>query len=204
MDTDYAIRIVESSDSFETFIAEADVSNELREQLSMANVLVVPLPKYRDFEGPYFPKYTDEFFHFLRENAPDNLVVEICIEDENFQILELRDDTLDIAHFIVNEIAAPLIVDLVVLYVGYKLGSRLTRTDVRAKVTVQDSISGKSASVEYDGPASEYDSTVGETIRQISVTDYPDSFRELDHMKYEERVRRLSERKGAHGDWFAE
>ena len=193
MGTEYALRVTESSESFELFRSQSFISDELRNQLCFADILVVPQLKHRDYISPCFPMYTEEFVHFLKSSAPENVIVDICIEDEDFRILELRDDTLDLAHIIVNEIGIPVIVDSIRLFLAYILGSSLTKTGLRLKLTVDSSESGETVNIEYDGPASAYDSTVGETLRQIKTCEDVELLRKSKDLTHEERILRLTE-----------
>lgn len=170
MEPDQPMLVVQDSqESIQTWTSRSYISDELREQLSKANVLVVPNEGYGDrADLVYFPGGTEELFHFLRESVQENLFVGICIEDEDYKELVLHVDLVIIAGFVVTSLVAPLAVDLIAEYIKRRVGKREAETEVRSKLTVCDEITGRSVHFSYEGPASEYRDVMVNAIQEPS------------------------------------
>ncbi len=46
----------------------------------------------------YFPHGTGDLFHFLTEKPADNLMVDVCIEEEDYKEVALHADWVIIGH----------------------------------------------------------------------------------------------------------
>lgn len=147
--------VTESRESLQTWVSRPYVTEKLREQLRRANVLVVPSEGYADREEiVYFPAGTVEVVRFLKESGAENLVVDVCIEDEAYREVAQHADLLTIAGLVVTLFVAPLTVELLAAYIVQRIGQR--KTIVRSVVTVHDELKGRSISFSYEGPAEEY------------------------------------------------
>lgn len=170
MSSDKALLIEEAStESFQTWIKRPYLGDSLREQLSKANVLVVPNEGYGErTDLVYFPSGTAELFQFIRESGKENISTEVCIEDKDYKEVALHADLVIIATFVVTSLVAPLAVDLIAEYIKQRLfGKREDETEVRAKLTVYDEKNGRSIDFSYKGPAPGYHEVMTKAISQL-------------------------------------
>ena len=195
MALDQLMQVEVTEESFDYWINRDYISAELRTQLSMANVLLTPNSGYLEYEGPLFPSETSEFFRFLRSNAGDEVVADLCIEDEDFEYLSLNHDVLELPNVIVQLFALPLFVNLVGGYLLHRLVSRMQETPIEQELTIEDSRIGLSVKTKYKGPASKYDEFVGSIVRLLKNGDDLRMLAELEDADHEERVARLSKRR---------
>ena len=160
--------VVKASDeSISAWIKRPYISQSLREELSKANVLIVPNEGYHKRANLLcFPAGTEELLLFLREQREEGLVVDICIEEQDYKELPLHADWLIIADIMVRHIAAPLVVILIVEYIKRQSGKRMPKTEVRAKLTVQDEGTGRSVDFSYEGPATEFRDVMMNALEQ--------------------------------------
>ena len=200
MAPDQLMKVSGTEESFDYWINRDYISAELRERLSEANVLLTPKSGYLEYEGPLFPVETSEFLRYLRRNAGDEVVVDLCIEDEDFEYLSLNHDVLELPNVLVQLIAAPLIVNLLCAYILHRLGSRIEDSSVEQELTIEDSDTGVSLKTKYKGPASKYNEFVGSIVRLLKKGDDLRMLVELEDADHEERVARLSQRRNRCSD----
>lgn len=156
-----------SEESFQTWIDRPYIGEELRRQLAGANVLIVPSEGFLErTDLRHFPTGTEELFHFLRENAPENLSVDICIEDADYRELALHADWLMIATTVVTSVAAKVTAELIWKYIQQRVGSRSKDTSVKSQLIVVDAERGLSLQLSYEGPANEYRAVIVGAIQQ--------------------------------------
>lgn len=152
-----------SDETIDTWINRPYVSNELRGQLSAANVLLVPTED-EQASRVYFPAGTERFFRFLQTSEQQSLSVDICIGDKDYQELALYADWLIIADLVVKVVVAPVVVYLICDYLEQRLGRR-AQTQVKSRLTIQETGSERSTiQIDYEGPASEYRDVATEAL----------------------------------------
>ena len=157
-----------SDETFDTWLGRPYISEELRAHLSEANVLLVPNEeRSQDTDRVYFPAGTEEFLESLRASG-QGISADICISDEKYQELARYADWLVIATVVVQSFVAPLIVTLTANYIERRLGKREMNALVKSELIVQDE-EGRATLFSYEGPASEYHSTMTEALRGSSV-----------------------------------
>jgi hypothetical protein len=145
------------------------IDSGLRQELLKANVLLVPTEGYGDErELIFFPSGTEDFLNFLRnaQSENENLVVDICIKEEDYKELALHDDLLVLAGSVVSLFVAPVVTALIANYIQNRLGSRKKDTVVKASMTLYDE-NGRSIEVSYEGPAELYKETIGSAIKRL-------------------------------------
>lgn len=160
--------VVKASDeSISAWINRPYISQGLCEELSKANVLIVPNEGYHEQANLYFPSGTEELLLFLREPREDSLIVDICIEEQDYKELKLSADWFMIADIVVRHLAAPLLVILIVEYIRRRTGKRMPRNEVQAKLTVQDEGTGRTIDFSYEGPATEFRDVMMNALEQM-------------------------------------
>jgi hypothetical protein len=169
--------IVEKSDlSFNTWLAKPYISNHLRQQLSQSNILLLPLENFREGTGLIFPIGTDEIFSYLKENSPDEVSVDILIEDNDYKEIALFSDLLIlVGSFIVTSLVAPLFVNLVSDYFIKKRLPQKTDNQMRIEILVENH--KETTRVFYEGPVSDFYTTVYPVVESLSLQ--PNELKEL-------------------------
>lgn len=197
MDANTSLQVKRSSRTFGFWLNQSCISDDLRRQLTKANVLIVPQLGYLDYEGPLFPTATEEFFHFLREHKSDEFAVDICIDDSCFKSLVRFHDDLYLATAIIMPVVGPIFAHYVKRFIDSKLGTRASKTRIKSEVVIENrETTGESTRVSYEGLASDYDEYVGSTLRLVTSTKDLKLLTETEDMDHEERIQHLSEHTG--------
>jgi len=161
--------VVEKSDvSFNTWLTKPYISDNLRQQLSQSNILLLPLENFREGTGIIFPIGTDEIFDYLRENSPDDVCVDILVEDSDYKEIALFSGLLIVlGGFIVTSIVAPIFVNLVSDYLTKKKLPQKTASQVRIEILVEGP--KETTRVFYEGSVSDFYETVYPVVESLSL-----------------------------------
>lgn len=146
------------SENFESIYKKEYFPVKLLDEIKKANVLLIPDYVERGNDGEYvFPESTKEFLEYLKDNASDNIIPDIAIDDDDYKKMELHSATITIVTFIVKNVALPLMISLVANFL-YDQVKRMHREkkDVSTKVNIitTEEISKKSKMISYEGPVS--------------------------------------------------
>jgi len=152
------LQVKTTSETFEYWLEQPFISNELRNLLSGKTLLLTPQNGHGDSEVLCFPTGTEDLLRFLRDNQTEDLSVDICIEDEDYRELSLHSDLLILAGVIMTLVAAPVAVNVISHWIIKRLGSRVEQTDLKCEITVVDN--NRSIHFKYDGAASAFRETL--------------------------------------------
>lgn len=112
------LTIKETSDSFESWLSRDFVSQDLRETLARASILIVPFEKLRDTANPLlFPTGTEDLLRYFQQNLPQEHLIDICISDKDYQEFVFNSDYKRLGNFLVKNIAIPTFVAVLSAYV---------------------------------------------------------------------------------------
>ena len=151
--------------NFDYWLNRPFVGEELRRELKNATLLIVPAEGVRERSDLNFPNGTEGLLTYLKDNARDGVVPDICIEDKDFKALALHDATIIVGTFVVTAIVAPIAVNLISKYLEREIGlDKAEETKVKFKMTVVES-DGTSKKLSYDGPAKTFEKTIGERLK---------------------------------------
>ncbi len=114
------ILITNVNDSFKMWLNKPYISKELKEDLSKANLLIIPEEKYRDYETPIFPNGTLDLHFYIQDNYKNEICSEICIEDKDYNEIALHDNNIWIATIIIEKILLPLIISVLTNFISSK------------------------------------------------------------------------------------
>jgi len=195
-----SLKLNRSNTTFETWLNQPFVANDLRSQLTRANVLLIPDLEYCGYAGPLFPAGTEDFFHFLANQSSDEIRADICIEDREYRSLALLHDDVWFATVIVLPALAQVIAHYVIRFLDEKLGSRVTETRIKSKVVIASPETDKSVTVEFEGLASEYDEYVASTLKLVRSEQDLQRLGETENMDHAERIKHLSSNRGYRHD----
>lgn len=183
------LTIIDTNENFETWIAKDFVTDELRESLSKASILIVPFDNLRDTPKPIFPIGTEDILRYFKEKAPNEFYVDICITDEDYQEFAFYSDYKRLGHFVITAVAIPVFVGILSPFIydryikkdetkpqiqiinnttnitEHKHISTLANkkylepTHIKFSVTIVDT-TGTSKTISYEGPAADIDNVL--------------------------------------------
>lgn len=153
--------------SLRSWIDDPSLSEQTRTRLLRANMLLVPDEGHAGSGVRYFPQGTIDFFDFLTKNKPQDLVIDACVEDDDYKELSLHSDILIIAGLVVSHVVVPLAVNLVSDYISDWLKNRKNDSAVKAKLTVTFEQNRRSIEIEYYGAAEEYSKAIHDALSKI-------------------------------------
>jgi hypothetical protein len=161
------IAVEDTGQSFDFWLTRPFIPDALREQLSRANVLIVPTEGHRDFDGPVFPDGTESLLHYLRDSCSEEILVDICVDDDQYVELVLHDALVIVATIVVPNIVCPLVVNAVQKYLDRN--RRSNRETVKIQIVVDEN--GRARAISYEGPSADFERTLtgvckggGETV----------------------------------------
>lgn len=160
------INISDTDINFETILEKEYIPQKYLDDIKGANVLIIPNEGFRGKKGFFFPECTSEFYTFLRNQK--EIQTEICIDDEEFQRLELHADIINVATLIVQYVVLPIVTSLLATYLYDKAKSMNRKSsDVNASVHIIVERKGKSKKIDYEGSVENFEQvmkTMDETI----------------------------------------
>jgi len=146
------------------------VNEAIQTAILQSTIVLVPQEGFRDHNGPVFPVGTDGLFNYLREKQTSTgLTVELAVEDAQYVEIALHSDIVRIATAIVSLLLAPLVVNLLGDYIRDRLGGRANKAEVHSSLIVEqtDGLHRTSISINYEGPAANFESSMKEAIEAI-------------------------------------
>jgi len=156
-----SLNITATEECFETWVYKSFVTKELRERILDKDILIVPYETYMCKNFPVFPDTTVELFKYIESKLPDNLSVEVCIEDDDYKEVSLHYDLVILGSFIVTTIAAPVLAGLLQEYIRTKI-FKPKETHVQTSIIIQKG-KKKSVRIDYEGPVENFDTVVDKT-----------------------------------------
>lgn len=190
MDQNMELSIVETNESFKSWLEKDIVTDDLRETLFAASILIVPFENLRETINPFlFPVGTEDILRYFKENLPEGQQIDICVTDENYQEFVFNSDYKRVGNFLVKAVAVPIFVTIFSAYIYDKYikednsKPQITIIDKSTHTTVNNHISkladkkylqpthikfsvtvedsnGKSKNISYEGPATEIDTVL--------------------------------------------
>lgn len=148
--------------------AEVTASASFREQLSQADVILLPYQEGEAGEEEVFVGGLRDLYHFIQSRNP-TLRVEVATESDAPAELILHADWLDVGRLLIQYAALPLSIGTLANYVYHKLGAdsrRQREVRVRCEIIVQRA-DAASIVFKYDGPAEHLVETVIEAVDGI-------------------------------------
>jgi hypothetical protein len=147
---------------FRYWSSQHSLSPSTGDAVKNADIVLLPYEGFGGYDGPLYPVGTEELFLSLRETAPTGMRIELAVEDEDYKEVAIHGDIVRIAEFLVTYVAAPAAAILVAEYLKRYLGSRFSRTEVRASMTVDQGGGDERSAVRisYEGPAATFESSL--------------------------------------------
>lgn len=112
--------IKESKITFDTELSKDYVSDGTKVLIKNCSVLMLPLENFRKQTPLCFNEGFRNLFFYLKENLPENSV-ELCIDKEKIEEIALHSAEFHLGKFLIENIIAPVFVDLLSDYLKNKL-----------------------------------------------------------------------------------
>lgn len=155
--------VIEGGVSFEEVYNKTYFPEKYRDEISTANILIIPFEKFRDKKQPFFPEETHSLFEFMKDNSDEQTKIDICISDDDFNSLHLHSDTINIPLLLTTSLAFPLAVNLISSFLMNKKNE--IRDDLSTKVEIIiDDDNNNTKTIKYEGKAENF----SECMKSIS------------------------------------
>lgn len=160
------IQVTDIDVNFESIYKKDYTPQKYIEDIKQANVLIIPNEGFRDKKGYFFPECTSEFYQLLKSQT--EIQTEICIDDDEFEKLELHADIVYVATLIVQYAVFPIVTSMIASYLYDKVKSMNKEKDeTNTNVHIIVEKNGKSKKVDYEGSIENFEEamkTVEKTI----------------------------------------
>ena len=159
------ILIVESVEvTLEDFLDRLVISPDLRQQLSRANLIILPLDVElpAPLSGPVFSPITDDLYQYLRDHAPPELIPEVAVADEDYRELDLRGDLEVLGGMVLLQGVLPFAIGLLTNFVSSRFDKRGSEIELELTAINGD---GTGRRLYYKGPAAEFEQRVVPALR---------------------------------------
>ncbi|MDE6020796.1 MAG: hypothetical protein K2H01_07370 [Ruminococcus sp.] len=151
------IKIYDTDISFEQIYNKEYIPKDYIGEIKKANLLILPNESFRDEGDILFPETTRDFFEYIKENTEDNIVADIAISDENFQLIELHSAVIEVATIIVQILVLPVATSMIASFL-YELVKKHHRkpedTSAKVQIIAEETATKKSKIILYEGPVS--------------------------------------------------
>ena len=138
------------------------------EEIRKANLLLLPSENIRENLEPVFPEYTTDFLWYLRENAGENITVDIAVDDENFHTLLLYSSFVALSTLLIREEILSETADLVVGFL-HEMAVRNHRSeeemDTFVNIIVESDVNCRK--IMFSGRVSELKGALEQTMSQV-------------------------------------
>lgn len=173
--------------TFETEIEKPYISEETKQKLRGAKILIIPQDDYQLAENRVlFPSGTIDLFRYFTEHVDSDIEINICIEERDYQEIGLHADIYFIAQIILYDFCFPLVVGLLGSYIYDLLKGKNDDTIIKSKIIVINEKDKQSVEYSYTGPASEYEKSINQAINSFSVEIQSE---DIKHKKHSRRKR---------------
>ena len=130
---------------------------DLRSPVANAEILLVPGEGYAEHHDlRYFPSGTIDFLNFLKEHAPETRI-EICAADDDYREVLRHADILYLANVVLEHVALPVLIHLVMKYVEHRRAHRKELPHVHMNVTIHDAKTDRAVTLDYEGASTAFE-----------------------------------------------
>lgn len=158
-------KISESNCTIKEMSKKSYLTSDTANIIEKSNVLLIPNETYADY--PVFPENTTSFLNYLKEKTKDSdMVVDICINDENYKELEMHDAVVTLSSIIFQEPFYSIIINIISNYI-YELIKKKGEKTLTIKTDILVEKNGETKKIHYEGSAEEFDKTMKSIKKNI-------------------------------------
>lgn len=166
------LEIVNSARSREEWIKLVELPESMKIGVLSADILLVP--SMRSKQPMAFMSGTMDLFAYLQSQVGDR--VEICIDEDNYEEIELNSRKIRLGKFNIKDLALTLFLNILGGYIANQCGKPVAPetvievqefqkpVEVEFSITVEDSTGGRKE-FKYDGPAADYKEVSDEILK---------------------------------------
>ncbi len=185
MDRTSPLIIKETKEDFSFWLSREFISDEIRETIKNASILLLPSIGQRRENEATFPSGTEVIYSYFKEKIGSEFYIDICISDEFYQELALHSNYRRLGKFIVKSVALPVFLAVLSSYIYDTVikpekespqiyiedsnkespKKHLETPEVKFSITVVDS-NNVAKEFDYEGPADQVEH-VSETIKKF-------------------------------------
>jgi len=151
-----------------------ELSNEVRQELTEANVLFVPLEGDRDGEdstdsGKVFAPDAESFFKYLLDSDKKEIKADMCVNDGEYRKLALYAEPITltvIGTIVISSIIAPVIKDLILDYIRKNRSESIKNSEFRITLII-DNEDGFIREIQCSGSPVEVEKALPRMIDQV-------------------------------------
>ena len=164
-----SIKIENSDLTFESLKAKPYFPTTLQEDISKANVLLIPLENFRNGIDALFPENTDDFLQFLKCNESLGFIPDIVISDEQYKKIEMHCDWLFLGIVLVEYVALPIFINILSNYLYDKIKNNKIKRDsiVEVEINVEETKTKKTKRIRYKGAADDAKKSLDDITEKI-------------------------------------
>ena len=134
------------------------------EAIKEADCLIIPYENIRPNVEYSYSEYAEELLEYIREKQ--EIIIDIAATDDVYEPLEMHSMLLELGKFLVMDTSFSILLNLVSSFIYDKLKQFHTKdAEVHVEYIVQKT-DGSSKSINYTGPASEFD-TIRESVQEL-------------------------------------
>ncbi len=167
---DTSWNVFDTDITFEEIYKKPYVPEEFIDDIKKANLLIIPNEGFRDEGDLLFPETTREFFDFLKENANTEIIADIAISDDDFQLIELHSAVIEVAKIIVQWAVLPIATSMIASFL-YELVKKYHRkpedTSARVQIITEETTTKKSKRITYEGPVSGIKDALDQATKEL-------------------------------------
>lgn len=163
--SDPAVSVYEMDRTLEDELRHFEDDPELLGKLQAAEVLLVPLRRYMDYERPVFPARTREVYRQL--NSHPDLSAEVAASEEDYREISRRAEELFLpliwlAEPFVREVTIAVLAN----YILERLRGRHSDSTVNATIIVEKN-DGSAAAIDYKGSPAAFEDVVLKVLSRL-------------------------------------
>ena len=158
-------KISESNCTIEEMSKRVYLTSDTASTIKKSNVLLIPNETYTDY--PVFPENTTSFYNYLKEKTKDSdIILDVCINDEDYKELELHDAVVILPSIILQEPFYSIIINIISNYI-YDLIKKKGEKSLTVKTDILVEKNGETKKIYYNGPAEEFDKVMKSIKKNI-------------------------------------
>jgi hypothetical protein len=162
--------IVDGGMAFDELYSKPYIVDEIKSEIITANALLVPHENFRDGYSLLFPETTNEFYSYLSSNKPDGLNLNIAISDDDFNLIEMHSEVLNLPIMLVQWVALPLLTSLIAGFLHDWIKRRVNAKNehkANIKIMVEETKSKKVKTIQYQGDAESFSESMKDVVDKL-------------------------------------
>ncbi len=161
---------IEESIKTKSYWLKNEISQSNLSNIEASDILIVPFEEFRDKSEFVFHQGTATLFSYLKSHLENDLTIDICIDDDQYQEIVLHSQTHRISEIVVTLLAAPLLVNLLSSYIDDQIKAEPNDV-VEASIIVEDN-QCRGFQFNYKGEAKDFNQlsdAVGELVKKCTT-----------------------------------